>query len=46
MFSEVVLDAFFFVLREELGVSEVAQWVTVPAIKPEDHSSILGTHVV
>ena len=37
--QEVVLAAFFLVLLDKLGASEVA------AIKPEDHSSILGTHM-
>lgn len=38
--QEVVLAAFFLVLLDKLGASEVA------AIKPEDHSPILGTHMV
>lgn len=38
--QEVMLAALFLVLLDKLGAREVA------AIKPEDHSSILGTHMV
>ena len=44
--QEAVLAAFFLVFLEELWASEVAQWVRVSVIKPEDHSSIRGNHML